>query len=255
MKRRNELDALRGIFLLVMAGTHLPTALNSAANQPLGYVSAAEGFVFLSAFLVGSIYAPLLSQRGFAYVRERLWKRARKLYGYHLLLLLFVFTVVVGVTEWSGSHALRDYLLVFFHHPAVAVAASPLFMYQPPLLDILPMYIVFLLLSPALLRVANHRGWLPILGGSGLLWLFAQWGGGHLLYQGVSALGMPLPLDAYGAFNWFSWQLVWVAGLWLGSVQNRPDGVVQAIRAHARPVMAAALAVSLVFLLWRHHVG
>lgn len=255
MKRRNELDALRGIFLLVMAGTHLPTAVNAVANQPLGYVSAAEGFVFLSAFLVGSIYTPFLAQRGFAYVRERLWKRARKLYGYHLLLLLFMFTVVAGVAQWTGSRALRDYLLVFFHHPAVAVAASPLLMYQPPLLDILPMYIVFLLFSPALLRIAGRRGWLPILAGSGLVWLFAQAGGGHWLYRGVSALGVPLPLDAYGAFDWFAWQLVWVAGLWLGSVQLRPGGVAQAIRAHGRPVMAAALGVSLVFLLWRHHVG
>lgn len=255
MKRRNELDALRGIFLLVMAGTHLPTVLNGVANQPLGYVSAAEGFVFLSAFLVGSIYAPFLAERGYAYVRERLWKRARKLYGYHLLLLLFVFTVVAGVAQWSGSRALRDYLLVFFHHPAAAVAASPLFMYQPPLLDILPMYIVFLLLSPALLRVADRRGWPVILGGSGLLWLFAQGGGGLWLYQGARALGVPLPLDAYGAFNWFAWQLVWVAGLWLGAVQWRSTGVVHAIRTHARPVMTAALAVSLVFLLWRHHVA
>ena len=51
MVRRNELDALRGVFLLLMAGTHLPTAVNAAANQPLGFASAAEGFVFLAAFL------------------------------------------------------------------------------------------------------------------------------------------------------------------------------------------------------------
>jgi len=255
MERRNELDALRGIFLLVMVGTHLPTAVNAVANQPLGYVSAAEGFVFLSAYLVGSIYGPLLAQRGLAYVRDRLWKRARKLYGYHLLLLLFVFTVVVAVAQWSGARALTDYLRVLFDHPLAAVAGSPFFLYQPPLLDILPMYIVFMAVSPALLRAARRRGWLPILGGSGLLWLFAQLGGGRLLQQGVSTLGLPLPLDAYGAFNWFAWQLVWVAGLWLGVGQHRPSRVVQAVRSHGRLTMVAACAVSLVFLLWRQHVG
>lgn len=256
MRRRNELDALRGIFLLVMAGTHLPTALNVVANQPLGFVSAAEGFVFLSAFLVGSIYTPLLAERGLGHVRERLWKRARKLYGYHLLLLLFVFTVVAGVAEWSGSRALHDYLLVFFHHPLAAVAASPFFIYQPPLLDILPMYIVFLALSPALLRLADRRGWRAILCGSGLLWLFAELGGARQLYQGAAALGLPLPRDACGAFNWFAWQLVWVSGLWLGFGQHRPDGLLaRAIRYRGRPLTAGALALSVMFLLWRHHVG
>ena len=258
MVRRNELDALRGVFLLLMAGTHLPTAVNIAANEPLGFVSAAEGFVFLSAFLVGSIYTPFLASRGFAYVRERLWKRARKLYGYHLLLLLFVFTVIAAVARWTGSPEMHDYLLVFLHHPLAAVAGSPLFLYQPPLLDILPMYTVFLLVSPALLRVADRRGWLLIFCGSGLLWLFAQLGGGRLLYEGVAALGMPLPRASYGAFNWFAWQLVWVAGLWLGFGfgEHRADGVVvRAIRSRGPLMTGAALAVSLVFLLWRHHLG
>ncbi len=116
-----------------MAGTHLPTVINSFANQPLGFVSAAEGFVFLSAFLVGSIYTPLLSQRGPACVRERLWKRARTLYRYHLL--LFVFTVVAAVARCSGSRALHEYLLVLFRHPVAAVAGSPLFLYPVPLVD------------------------------------------------------------------------------------------------------------------------
>lgn len=255
MKRRNELDALRGMFLLVMVGTHLPTAVNAVANQPLGFVSAAEGFVFLSALLVGSIYTRLLAERGFAYVRERLWKRAGKLYGYHLLLLAFVFTVVAGLAQCTGSVAWHDYLFVFFHHSLAALAGSPIFLYQPPLLDILPMYIVFLLLSPALLRLAERRGWWPILGGSGLLWLFAQLHGGRLLHQGVAELGLPLPLDAYGAFNWFAWQLVWVAGLWLGFRQHRPrQAAARMLRSRGR-LMTVAVAVSVVFLAWRQHVG
>ncbi|MDE2261472.1 MAG: OpgC domain-containing protein [Gammaproteobacteria bacterium] len=256
MKRRYELDALRGIFLLVMAGTHLPTAVNSAANQPLGYVSAAEGFVFLSAFLVGSIYTPLMFQRGAAYVRGRLWKRARKLYGYHLLLLFFVFTVVAGIAVWTGSQALYNYAAIFFQRPAWAVAASPVLLYQPPLLDILPMYIAFLLLSPPLLQLGSRRGWWPILVGSGLLWLLAQLSGERLLYAGVAAAGLPLRHEALGAFNWLGWQLVWVGGLWLGFRQHRRDE-----RAPAQPwlgkpaVMLAACGLVIFFLLWRYHVG
>src|SRR5581483_6684333 len=97
MTRRNELDSMRGILLVLMALTHMPMDLTRFANQPLGFVSAAEGFVFLSAFLVGSIYTPLALQRGMDYVRTRIWKRTRRLYGYHLGLLLFAFTVVAGI--------------------------------------------------------------------------------------------------------------------------------------------------------------
>lgn len=256
MKRRNELDALRGIFLLVMAGTHLPTVLNDFANQPLGYVSAAEGFVFLSAFLVGSIYTPLMFQRGMAYVRERLWKRARTLYGYHLMLLLFVFTVVAAAAQLTGSAALHNYLLVFFRNPGWALAASPLLAYQPPLLDILPMYIVFLALSPALLRLARRRGWAAVLIGSGLLWLFAQEQGGRALYELASRAGVPFERAAFGGFDWFAWQLAWVLGLWLGFREHRKDAAEPSRRWLRHPAVAtAALMTCLFFLLWRHHAG
>ena len=52
-QRQPELDALRGLLLLWMTMTHLPTHASEYANQPFGFVSAAEGFVFLSAVLTG----------------------------------------------------------------------------------------------------------------------------------------------------------------------------------------------------------
>ena len=46
MRRRWELDALRGLMLVLMTSTHLPTWFAVPASQPFGFVSAAEGFVF-----------------------------------------------------------------------------------------------------------------------------------------------------------------------------------------------------------------
>ena len=51
-----------------------------------------------------------------------------------------------------------------------------LLIYCPPLLDILPMYVIFLFLTPVALAVAVRYGWRWILAGSGLLWLAAQSG-------------------------------------------------------------------------------
>ncbi|MCU1296441.1 MAG: acyltransferase family protein [Acidobacteriaceae bacterium] len=49
-QRRPELDALRGLMLTLMTLAHLPTQAQVITNQQLGFVSEAEGFVFLSAF-------------------------------------------------------------------------------------------------------------------------------------------------------------------------------------------------------------
>src|SRR5687768_9046581 len=52
-----QVDALRGLMLVLMTLTHLPTRIASPAGQPFGFVSAAEGFVLLSGFMAGLVYA------------------------------------------------------------------------------------------------------------------------------------------------------------------------------------------------------
>src|ERR1700688_1494013 len=96
-QRLPELDALRGLMLVLMTLAHLPTHAQVVTNQQLGFVSEAEGFVFLSAFLTGRIFGRIADESGFPAVIRRLWKRALQLYGYHLFLLGIAFTVVATV--------------------------------------------------------------------------------------------------------------------------------------------------------------
>ncbi len=256
-RRRDELDILRGVLLVMMAVTHLPTRLSLYSSQPFGFVSAAEGFVFLSAFLVGSTYSRKLVEHGSEYVRTRLWQRAGKLYVAHLALLLFAFTIVAAIAVVSGRPALRNHLSVYFDSPVWAAVGGPLLLYQPPLLDILPMYIVFLVLTPPLLKFASRRGWWPLLTLSGLLWLFAQLDGRRLVYGNLSALaGLRVPIDAFGAFDWFAWQLVWVAGLWFGTRDvRRRQGAARAPVRKLPLLLAAAMATTVTFFIWRYHSG
>jgi hypothetical protein len=102
MKREIEIDALRGLMLVWMTLTHLPTALTPWVNQPFGYVSASEGFIFLSALFTGRIYYRLLSRDGPQTMTARLLSRTLKLYGYHLLLLVFAFGIAARYA--LGSH-------------------------------------------------------------------------------------------------------------------------------------------------------
>src|SRR6185312_12396702 len=92
----------------------------------------------------------------------------------------------------------------------------------PPLMDILPMYVVFLGLTPLALQLAARRGWRPLLIASALMWIAAQLQLGRGLYGLLAAGGYPLPHDAWSSFDWFAWQLVWIGGLWLGSTGNSP---------------------------------
>lgn len=263
MMRRNELDSMRGILLVLMAFTHLPTGLSRFANQPLGFVSAAEGFVFLSAFLVGSIYTPLLLERGLGFVRTSIWKRTRRLYAYHLGLLLFAFTVVAGIAHFGHSRSLHNFLGPFFHSPVWTSISAPLLLYQPPLMDILPMYIVFLGLTPLLLQFAARRGWWPLLAASVLMWIAAQLQIGRSLYGLLAAGGYPLPHDAWSSFDWFAWQLIWIGGLWLGSAGRSPAPAASDTAPCGSPytlrrrtyILIAALGAAALLLCARHHIG
>jgi len=251
LPRRSELDALRGVLLCIMAGTHLPTRLRSYTDQPLGFVSAAEGFVFLSAFVVGSKYSPELAERGARYVRDRLWARALRVYTYHLALLAFAFTIGAAVAVTTGRPGLANLLAFYFESPGVAWLSGSLLLYQPPLFDILPMYIIFLALSPLVLELAATRGWCAIAAVALVGWVFAQAGGRSLLHQlASSASGVRLPLDALGAFDLLAWQLLWVAGLCVGARHARG-----ALGVPSRLVVGLAASIVLVSIAWRHRIG
>jgi hypothetical protein len=217
LERRPELDALRGLFLVWMTLTHLPTHFSDFVNQPIGFVSAAEGFVFISALLVGRIYIRDLVENKPG-VRVALWKRSLKIYGYHLLMLTLLFTVAAAYAVHTHKAALNHLLNFYLAHPFVAIVGSVLLLYCPPLLDILPMYVTFLFFTPMLLSAAVRYGWRKILVASALVWLLAQFGLRDVVHNWIVHLThLQIPLQETGAFNLFAWQGVWVAGLWIGA--------------------------------------
>src|SRR5450631_360446 len=164
MGRRLELDALRGLMLVWITLTHLPTAASAYVNQPFGFVSAAEGFIFLSALFTGRIYYRMAVHDGYGPMTRKLWSRTVRLYGYHALLLAFAFLVAIPIASRGnrpGLHNLLDFYFIAGAKKAVSEAA--LLIYRPPLLDILPMYIIFLVFTSAALLLAPRIGWKPIL--------------------------------------------------------------------------------------------
>jgi hypothetical protein len=261
MHRQGELDWLRGMMLVLMTITHLPTWFSAHAGQPFGFVSAAEGFVFLSAYLVGSVYARTARERGFAQMRRALWSRTLKVYAAHIALLLFLLWLLVPIALARGAHAITDLASFYVLHPHVALVSGVLLAYNPPLLDILPMYVLFLAISPFLLEQGLRRGWGALLTLGAALWLFAQYGGGRHVYESVARLvDWPVPYSQTGAFSFLAWQLLWLIGVRAGALAQAPrvEGV-QPRAAPAKPATRYGLWVAALlaafFFAWRHGVG
>jgi len=249
LARKPELDALRGLFLVWMTLTHLPTHFSDLVNQPFGFVSSAEGFVFLSALLVARLYIhqAAVDETG---LRSKLWRRALKIYGYHLLMLTLAFTVAAGLAVTTHRTAIYNLLNFYIVHPFVAMIGSVLLLYCPPLLDILPMYVIFLAGTPLVLSTAVKWGWHRILGLSLAIWLLAQFGLRDMVHNAVvHVTHLQIPLQETGAFNLFAWQWVWIAGLWLGA--KSAEGPLPLSRIPGKVVAACGLACAF-FIGVRH---
>lgn len=212
MNRDIALDILRGIMLIVMAADHFGEPIFQHLYEFAGYVSAAEGFVFLSGMLVALVYSRY-HHAGGRVLEQRVWHRAGVIYLYHLLVLLAVFVFTVG-TELSGAYW-TSFATEMQAEPARGLLSGMLLVYQPPMLDVLPLYVILMLVAPFALRLMlQYQGigvGMVLLGSIGLWWA-AQYGWGNDL---LSLLPDAVMIRS-GAFHFLAWQLIFVLGMVLG---------------------------------------
>ena len=247
-----QIDAVRGLMLVLMTLTHVPTRFSSPAGQPFGYVSAAEGFVLLSAFMAGWIYTGRQLRDGVPEMRSAFLKRVLKLYLSQTALLLFLYSAFALIGLIAHQDAAVNLVSFYLQHPADAFVGSLLLVYNPPLLDILPMYILFMLGSAPVLVAGHRHGWRWLLGASAALWVTSQLGFGRWLYGAVvSATDLAIPFGETGAFEILAWQMVWMVGLWMGASYASRGQVVR----FPAVLVASAVAVGVVGFVWRHAVG
>src|ERR1700738_1719182 len=254
MGRRLEIDAVRGLMLVWMVLPHLPTFLPTYTNQPFGFVSASEGFIFLSALFTGRIYFRVAECNGYCAMRRQLLPRTLRLYGYHALLLTFAFLVAVPIAA-RGNHPQLHNLLDFYFAagPKQAITEAFLLIYRPPLLDILPMYILFLLLTPLALTISRRVGWSSILAASATIWFLAHLGLREAEHDFVNrVLRVHIPINEMGSFDLWAWQFLWILGLWFGV--RWAQGNLPVERWARRVVIPAAIVVA-VLLPLRYAVG
>lgn len=243
MERRTDLDLLRGLFIAWMTLNHTPTAIRLYTDQPLGFVSAAEGFIFLSAYLLGLLARWRSPPADAARFRSMLLRRARHLYLVHLGMLAWVF-VIAGVLL-PHHEAFANFVRPLLADAPAALLSAALLLYQPPLFDILPLYVAFLLLTPLLLLGARRWGWRTVMLCSALCWL-----AGQFPVQATIAESLRGSFSAFqpGSFDPLAWQFLWASGIALGhSGSARPFSA-----RSRRNVILFCLPVALLFFALRH---
>jgi hypothetical protein len=197
-----RLDLLRGLFVFLMIVGHLGWR-RLAPHFPLGFVTAAEGFFFVSGATLGLVALRMrASGRGGAPFRRRLALRGLWLYALNLALAALAFALEAA-PPFDAANVARQW----GEAPAWQRLAS---LDQPLALNVLPRYAVFLLVAPlALVVVERARGPLVLALLSLSLWS-ANW-----LADGW--LRPPVLETARAEFGLASWQLLFFGGLALAS--------------------------------------
>lgn len=203
-----------------MTLTHLPTKASLISNQTFGFVSGAEGFIFLAGFMVGQLENRVERKRGIRATVRDVVKRIARVYTYHAALLVIAFAIIAPFAVRYHRLALENLLSFYLAQPKPALVAAALLAYRPSLLDILPMYVIFLGLTPFARRAARRWGWDPVVYASFALWAVAQFGLRHWMYTHVNLLGLGVPENSTGAFDMYAWQLLWFVGLALGTIYS-----------------------------------
>ncbi len=225
----------------MMVVDHSPSSLRLFTDQPFGFFSTAECFVFVSAFLAGMIFRKRAEKLGFEAARSSSISRAGRIYRAHLVTVGFAF--VLGSLFLSELPGIRNLLGHFLTDPWATIGGSLALLFRPPLMDILPMYILFSLLTPAAFWAAYRLGWRTVLLISLSTWFVAQANVRDILLNTFK----DSPFIQLGPFDLLAWQLIWVGGLFVGQRFQEK----KALLPRSRLLRLLLLIFAIAFLVWR----
>jgi hypothetical protein len=242
-RRDLRVDFLRGFCIFAMVVDHFggDSWLYALTGGNRFYVSAAEGFIFISGFVMGQAYRRKCDHSGLVAAMGDALKRARTLY-LATVALTIIFSLLYLYTDialWTG----RDFGLGIDGLPEIVVAAATLH-YTYHGTDILAMYTLLILVAPLLLLLESIGSWYWIIGVSWLWWLAYQ------VYPEEASV--PWYIRHGENFPIAAWQVLFVTGHVLGFYREALSAWLQ--RFHRLRVVGVALGVAvtlgLISLAW-----
>ncbi len=227
-----DIDLVRGLSLVVIFVFHCGIAHHRLVQLTHPFVfDAAIAFVSISGFLAGVVYSRRAATPGL--LVRKVFARARTVWLTHVGLLIAL-ALTLAMEDASGADGA---LQRFFGIPPTGewnwLGFSIIMVHRPVLFDILPIYVVCLLVVPIMVLVGTvvRTGLLAI---SWLLWLATWWHG--LTHTDVVS----------GEFSLLAWQAVFVTGCWVGLERDR----LAALGLPGRYLTGVSWAVVLAGVMW-----
>ncbi len=201
-----RLDLFRGLALWLIFLDHIPSNIVSWVTiRNYGFSDATEIFIFISGFTAAFVYGRSMKDRGFIVAGARILKRAWQIYVAHVFLFMIYLAEIAYVARGFKNplYAEEMGILDFLQQPDVTIIEALLLKFKPSNMDVLPLYIVLLLLFPPILWLLQRKAMLALIASAAL-------------YAATWEYGWNLP--AYPNGNWyfnpFAWQLLFVFGAW-----------------------------------------
>ena len=215
--RDYRIDFVRGIALIMIFINHIPgNVLGQFTNRNFGFSDSAEAFVILAGFAAAAAYYPRFAGGYSVATSVRVVRRAGLLYTSHILSTMLALALVCGaallLAEPEYVRKLNIYPIV--KDPVASLVGLALLTHQLAYFNILPLYIVILLLLPGIMAV-YRLDWRLLLAVSGGLYIAV----------GLYVVNLPsYPGEKTWFFNPLAWQFLFVLGfLWGVRIRSGRD--------------------------------
>jgi hypothetical protein len=200
-----RLDFLRGLCFFVMTVNHISdfapqSWINTATGHGEFYITAAEGFVFISGLVMGMVYVRIIKKEGIVKALSKAFNRLVKIYWVTVGMTLF-FVALATFTPFK-LWAQREWITI--KDPLELIIGSFTMHFAFHGSSIMVMFVLFLVFAPAALYfLSKGKGWW-VLGFSWLIWL------ANLFYSNQ----FTIPFQSNFPFP--AWQTIFFTGMVIG---------------------------------------
>jgi hypothetical protein len=239
-REANAVDFWRGFALVSIFINHVPgIAYGRFTHRNFSISDSAELFVFLAGWSLGLLVCSSGKARtGAVPLAFRLGGRSVQIYAAHILISGLALALLAAVAYLAENPLILEWhnAAAFFHDPAHTQIGIVLLTHQLGYFDILPLYVVLMLIAPAFVIIDRFAS--PLLVPLSLALYFA-------------ALSVPFtaptwPVEGQWFFNPFTWQAIFV----LGFVLSRDEGLggfvrrkIARIRLAAAPILIIGIVI------------
>jgi hypothetical protein len=205
-QRDLRLDLFRGIALWLIFLDHIPSNLVSWITiRNYGFSDATEIFIFISGYTAAFVYGKVMLERGYIISSARILRRAWQIYVAHIFLFAIYMAEISYVARSFDNPLFAEEMniLDFLKQPDVTIIQAMLLKFRPVNMDVLPLYIVLLLMFPPILWLLQRAPTVALMLSAAfyaIVWMFG--------------LNLPAYPEGDWVFNPFAWQLLFVFGAW-----------------------------------------